>query len=365
MDPLSKLPIIGHHAHSQTMHDKHRNTLMRIFKAEGFVVPRHFSDIAKDYAKLKKLDHPGLSGYMDICGDQNVVVIRRNYVQGFSLGSRIVRRPPIQPWEGILLSIGIGEVLQYLHSQDVVCCSVRADDVILTHDGRVVLVDYGLRAVHFDRIDLGRTPMHYVHAGPEGMEHSLYLDPTKELDVFNFGLLMYLVFNGKTPWPTSHLPNLMRDVTTGLIHSDPLLPWGVNNLITKMMAPKPEERPTIDDVMHELNILRDCLQRRDGPQDTAPVRKFSSLRDFGQVLLGLRPEMPETPVIPEKAIPMARTAPRPAESFAAPVATARPVVRLQPWRASRKASLTPGKPLRPLSGTMEASFLAMDPKDGK
>ena len=350
---LDTLPI-ARHFHSETMYTSSTDIVTRTFRAETFLKREQFSQIATDFATLKALVHPGLAAYKDIRVDQNQITVQRRFIRGVPLGARLAEHL-IPTVHGLTLCIDIAEALQYLHHRDVVCCSIRADDVIISKaEGRAVLVDYGLRAVHLDTIDGARQPMHYAHVGPEGLRGSILTGPTKELDIFNFGLLMYLVFNGKSPWAKCNLPNVMREITEGTIRSSPLLPWGVNDLMMKMLAPDPGQRPTIDEVMRSLIHLRACAQKEGMDPDKVPFRKFSSMRDFGQVLLGMKSD---------KVITAARSGVSVAGTFASPIATARALPRLQPSRSSRKTSLTPGKPLRPLSGTMEVSILAMEPKD--
>ena len=349
---LADAGVIGRHYHSETHLSISPGSISRIFRADTFQSPEGYSSIRDDFIPLSTIVHPGLAAYTGITFDTSQTTVQRRLVNGVSLSDRLAERLPLS--DALSVCINIGEAIQYLHNQNIVACAIRAENVIISStDQRAILVDYGIRAILLDTTEHPQQPIHYAHIGPEGINGPRGLQPTKQLDIYNFGLLLFLVFNGRTPWVKCNLPNMLRDMTKGVIQSDPMLPWAVNDLIMRMLAPDPESRPTIDVVIRSLLDMRASLpaKKEGSPGAKIPFRKFGSTRDFAQVVAGLKSA---------KNFPVCRSSIHTVGSFNGQMpAAAKALPRLQPSRSARKSSLTPGKPLRPLSGTLDPSSVVL------
>lgn len=104
----------------------------------------HHNALLSEAGLLSDLNHPGIPRILDVTEDEEYTYIIEEYVPGESLGALLKHRLLS---ENELLSVlfGIGEILDYLHSQKkpIVHMDLKPENVILTDKGEVYLIDFG------------------------------------------------------------------------------------------------------------------------------------------------------------------------------------------------------------------------------
>ncbi|MGZ7080640.1 MAG: protein kinase domain-containing protein, partial [Thermoanaerobaculia bacterium] len=147
--------------------------------------------------------------------------------------------------------------LAALHAQGIVHRDVKASNVMITSEGRVVLLDFGLVA----EISLDDTIGHKTVVGTPG-----YMSPEQMTggpasaagDWYSFGALLYQALTGCMPY-TGHNPleimqNQMRgDVAPPATVVDGI-PEDLDALCRDLLLSDPRRRPTDAEIMARLNI---------------------------------------------------------------------------------------------------------------
>jgi serine/threonine protein kinase/tetratricopeptide (TPR) repeat protein len=122
----------------------------------------------------------------------------------------------------ILSWIGrVCHALAYIHGEGIVHCDIKPDNVIITRDGRIVIVDFGLAARFGARLDSAEIESAGLMAGS-----TYYMAPERirgeafdaRADLYSLGIMLYQVLTGG-------LPFAMRGRTKVLyahMHADPL-----------------------------------------------------------------------------------------------------------------------------------------------
>lgn len=104
------------------------------------------AELANEAEVLKKLNHISLPQIIDIFEDSQGTFLVERYIEGCSLENVLrlgqqIREGQICDW-GIQLS----QVLSYLHNLEtpIIHCDMKPSNVMLTHDDRLVLIDFGI-----------------------------------------------------------------------------------------------------------------------------------------------------------------------------------------------------------------------------
>src|SRR5205814_9137955 len=115
---------------------------------------------------------------------------------------RAARGGPLPEPQVLDIAARCGEGLSVLHQAGVLHRDINPTNVVLTPDGRVVLIDFGLaREFAMD----ATTPMTRIvtpgYAAPEQYEHEGHLGPPT--DVFGLAATLYCALTGRAPVATS------------------------------------------------------------------------------------------------------------------------------------------------------------------
>lgn len=172
------------------------------------------------------------------CGPYLVI----EHIAGTSL-AEYARRAPLPAEDVIRLGVALASAIHELHRQGVVHHDLKPAHVILTEDGRAVLIDFGL-ACH------GQLPDLVEEESDRPLGTPAYLSPEQiagvrgdpRSDVFALGVVLYLLATGSLPFgePTS-LGGLRRR-----LYCDPVPPRSI--------------RPDLPEAMQE--IILHCLEVR-------------------------------------------------------------------------------------------------------
>jgi len=154
---------------------------------------------------LATLSHPSLvrvTDYFSWDGNEYLVM---DFVEGESLADRIEQRGPqsetqVVEWMGQLLG-----VLAYCHQRGVLHRDIKPQNIVITPEGRAVLVDFGLVKLWNPDDPQTRTVMRGAgtpeYAPPEQYDMGLgHTDPRS--DIYSLGATAYHALTGQTP-PTA------------------------------------------------------------------------------------------------------------------------------------------------------------------
>lgn len=181
-----------------------------------YVDGRH-AELANEAEVLKKLNHISLPQIIDIFQNKQGLFLVERYIEGYSLENvlklgRQIKEGQICEW-GIQLS----QVLTYLHNLEspIIHCDLKPSNIMLTHDDRLVLIDFGIskRQGITDRA-LGIT---LQYAAPEQFQGKAResqavkerfgsLPPEQSdweiderTDLFSVGVILYELLTGELP----------------------------------------------------------------------------------------------------------------------------------------------------------------------
>jgi serine/threonine protein kinase len=217
---------------------------------------------------LTTLRHPNIPRVLDYFTDESSCYLVMDYIEGTTLAGRLEvggdpgKRAPLPLDEALNYASQLCDVLTYLHSQQppVVFGDLKPSNVILTPDGRAVMVDFGIArpsasqsdASPWERGLAGRgfadsasdtlplgTP---GYAAPEQYERGWSADPRS--DIFALGVLLHEMVTGHIPPPFPFGFQPVRAV-------NPALPIRLEDVIDRALCFDPAERFQSASQMHQ------------------------------------------------------------------------------------------------------------------
>jgi serine/threonine protein kinase len=210
---------------------------------------------------LAALDHPSILRVLRLVDDGSVVALVTEYLNGGDFENALAEdRLPGRVVVDVLT--GVGEALQAAHGAGVVHRDVKPSNVLLSHDGRAVLADFGLTRLGGEF----RTQSGAITGTPMYMAPEQITDPDVEastLDVYSFGALTYRALTGRPPFVATDLKSLADLHLTGRPQSPAMVrtgvPKAVCGVVLGMLEKNPRNRPALREVLATLGRVDPAL----------------------------------------------------------------------------------------------------------
>lgn len=187
---------------------------------------------------LTKLKHPHVVKVLDVFEDNNTEYIVMEYVQGETLQQKIKRAGPITFRDAVNYIAQLCEAVEYIHSKHILHRDIKPDNVMITPEELVVLIDFGsARSFVHDEVQNHTTILTQGYAPIE--QYSARTKKGNYTDIYALGAVFYFVLTGEKPLEsTSRICEKMKSPHE--INAD--IPEDVNRTIMKAMAVNPEDR---------------------------------------------------------------------------------------------------------------------------
>ena len=205
-----------------------------------------FADEARTLAAL---NHPHVVRVNDIFDENNTSYIVMEYVEGTTLQQLVERNGKMSYDDAVNCMGQLGEAVAYIHSKHVLHRDIKPDNIIVTPNNRIVLIDFGsAREFVHDEVQRHTTILTLGYAPIEQ-----YTSTSKKgnyTDIYAMGGVFYFLLTGQRP----------MDVTTRTMERmpsphelDPNISLDVSQTIMKAMEFKPEDRyQSVDAFMADL-----------------------------------------------------------------------------------------------------------------
>lgn len=203
---------------------------------------------ARNAAQLRS--HPNIVNVLDVLDVDEQPWIVMELVRGETLADRVKNGARLPVHETAMIGKALLDALEAAHAVGIIHRDVKPDNVMLAHDGRVLLADFGIAK---NVGDYGITPNGNVigsmaYLAPERLEgHDV---PSG--DLFSLGATLYHAVEGASPFD--------RDTKTATIkavlieHPPPPTHAGrLETAILRLLAKDPNDRPAIPEARQLLD----------------------------------------------------------------------------------------------------------------
>jgi serine/threonine protein kinase/Tol biopolymer transport system component len=240
-----------------------RDVAVKILPASFAGDPDRLRRFEQEARAVAALNHPSILGVHDLGEQEGTRYIVCELLEGESLRA-ILTRGPLSHRKAIDYGIQIAQGLAAAHSKDIAHRDLKPDNIFVTREGRVKILDFGLaktvmsdsQATHVGTMSSDPATGIGTVVGTAG-----YMSPEQvrgaavdcRTDIFSFGTVLYEMLTGVRAFKRDTTAETM----TAILHDDP------------PEAP-PDGRPlppALDRIVHH------CLEK-------APEQRFQSARDM-------------------------------------------------------------------------------------
>ncbi|MEV0384490.1 Stk1 family PASTA domain-containing Ser/Thr kinase [Nonomuraea sp. NPDC050643] len=211
--------------------------------AEDPAFVRRFIGEAKSVASLS---HPNVVHVFDQGTDNDVVYLSMEYVPGRTLRDILRERGRLPAREALEILIPVLAALGAAHQAGLVHRDVKPENVLMTDDGRVKVVDFGLaRAI--EATNQTRTGVMIGTIGYMAPEQVMTGAADVRSDVYAAGIMLFELVTGQQPYdgetPMSVAYRHVHDTVPAPSSVTPEVPPLVDTLVASATAREPHDRP--------------------------------------------------------------------------------------------------------------------------
>ena len=245
-----------------------RDVALKIMPANVAVDPDRRARFEQEAHAAAALNHPNILAIIDVGGAADVSYIASELVNGTTLTTVIERGP--MPVRALLdIAVQIADGLASAHAARIVHRDLKPANVMMTSDGRIKILDFGLakQTGVASGVDETIATNHTVPGMIVGTVN--YMSPEQACgkpvdhrsDQFSLGLMLYEMAGGKKAFdePES-VQTLAAIVSNEPPPLDVRVPAPLRWIIDRCLAKNPEHRyESTRDLYHELRNVRDHL----------------------------------------------------------------------------------------------------------
>ena len=191
------------------------------------------------------LSHPNIVPVFSAAERDAVVYFAMGYVDGESLAERLAREGPMQAAAIVPIIRQLASALGYAHEQGVVHRDVKAENILLDENGRVMVTDFGIaRVTEAQPLTATGTVLGTVqYMSPEQISGEP-LDGRS--DLYAIGVLLFFAVSGRFPFER---PSASAVLVAHVIAPAPRLrdfvpevPSPLDDLVATLLAKSPDDR---------------------------------------------------------------------------------------------------------------------------
>jgi len=199
-----------------------------------------------------QLEHPNIAQIRELCSDRATPFLVMEYLPGITTQELVEQQGPL-PWRqacDVIRQAALG--LSHLHQLGVIHRDIKPANLLVMPSGAVKIIDLGLALDPQDPAQLelqARFEKHVIgtadYISPEQSRRSHLIDA--RADLYSLGCVLYFLLVGKTLFQgngvkeklAAHRAQIGPDLRSLL----PNLPSGLHELLNRLLAKSPEERP--------------------------------------------------------------------------------------------------------------------------
>ncbi|KUJ20655.1 Pkinase-domain-containing protein [Mollisia scopiformis] len=233
---------------------------------------------AREAAIVTLLDHPYICGMRDVVRTTYHWYMLFEYVNGGQMLDYIISHGRLKEKQARKFSRQIASALDYCHRNSIVHRDLKIENILISKTGDIKIIDFGLSNLFAPRNHLKTFCGSLYFAAPELLQAKAYTGP--EVDVWSFGIVLYVLVCGKVPFDDQSMPALHAKIKKGIVDYPNWLSPGntdiclhvieCKGLISRMLVTDPKQRASLQEIMNHPWMVKGF---GGPPENYLPVRE--------------------------------------------------------------------------------------------
>jgi serine/threonine protein kinase len=236
-----------------------RAVALKFLSAHLVASPKAKERFIAEARAASALDHPAIATIHAIeeTKDGELYIVMAFY-EGETIAARLARHGAIPVGQSLELALQAAEGLARAHELGIVHRDVKPANLMITPDGRLKVLDFGLAKIEDVRLtDAGTTLGTPAYMSPEQARGSRVDHRT---DIWSLGVVLYEMLTGRLPFGGEH----REQVLDAVLHADPAppgrwasIPADLDAAVVRALSRAPTARqPTMASFLDELRAVR-------------------------------------------------------------------------------------------------------------
>jgi len=258
-----------------------RDIALKMLPAEMAQDPERLARFRREAKALAQLDHPNIVTIHSVEESDGVHFLTMQLVEGQPL-DRLIPKGGLPVEQIVEIASALGDALAAAHEKGIVHRDLKPANVMVTNDGRVKVLDFGL-AKDVRGANLGDATLTSASQTQVGvvMGTPAYMSPEQtsgrpldhRTDIFSLGVVLHEMTTGRRPFEGTSSAELvsaiLRDTPPSVTDMRPDLPSDLARIIRRCLEKDPRHRvQTARDVSNE---FRDMARLTSRPTQIYPA----------------------------------------------------------------------------------------------
>src|SRR5271168_3781757 len=254
-----------------------RDVALKVLPTEMAHDPERLARFRREAKSLAQLDHPNIVTIYSVEESGGVHFLTMQLVEGQPL-DRLITTGGLPVEQIVEIASALGDALAAAHEKGIVHRDLKPANVMVSHDGRVKVLDFGLAKDigASDPADATLTSDHRTQAGMV-MGTPAYMSPEQtsgrpldhRTDIFSLGVVLHEMATGERPFDGTSSAELvsaiLRDTPPPVTYARPDLPSDLARIVRRCLEKDPRHRvQTARDVSNEFRDLARQTTQKSG-----------------------------------------------------------------------------------------------------
>ena len=251
-----------------------RRVAIKVIRSDRIGAPQEVDRFIREARVTARLNHPGIVTIYGIGRVGSTPYLALEYVEGETLSEHLANGP-IEPKAWVPIARAVAEAAREAHRNLIVHGDLKPSNILLSSDGRVRTLDFGL--ARFIRSEVSLQTDVTVRAGGNpasatGIQGTpAYMAPeqwdaqaaTPASDVWALGIIIFEMAVGRVPFSIAEVARLQADLPAACDEARRFgakIPAVVEDLLSSCLDVEATQRPTMQQVVDALGMLERALE---------------------------------------------------------------------------------------------------------
>ncbi len=217
---------------------------------------KHISQFLREAYGLSLLDHPNIVTLIDFGSFGDKYYIVTEFIDGESFNDMIENQPVSEEFASFV-GKKIVSALSYMSMRRIIHRDIKPDNILITKNGRVILVDFGLAK---DQHQHTLSNYDEMQGTPHFMSPEYIRDEELniECDIYSLGITLFYAITGEYPFNGSSMHIVHEHIDTAppvlhKVHSYVSKPF--SKMINRMLNKNPKKRISLAELTENLEYF--------------------------------------------------------------------------------------------------------------